>query len=69
MIPGPPNRRLTHIAACTLAAEGGGQMIVCEIIVGTLIYFQTYEQPDNTAMASAILAFICFYVAGFAWSW
>jgi hypothetical protein len=44
-------------------------MIVCEIIVGTLIYFQTYEQPDNTAMASAILAFICFYVAGFAWSW
>lgn len=35
-------------------------MIVSEIIVGVLIKVQTYDQPDNSALAPTILAFICF---------
>ena len=51
-----------------LFLEGGTQMFLCEIAVGIMIKFSV-EDPSNTALASAILALICIYVAGFAWSW
>ena len=49
--------------------EGGVQMMASEIIVGVLVKVMTYDQPSNEAIAIAVLAFICVYVAGFAWSW
>jgi ABC-type spermidine/putrescine transport system permease subunit II len=53
-----------------LFLEGGSQMIVCEVIVGVLIYHTFMPQhANNEAMKAASIAFICLYVAGFAWSW
>lgn len=55
-----------------LFQEGGYQMIVCEVIVGSLILNGMGRDGTGTissSMASAIIAFICIYVAGFAWSW
>lgn len=51
-----------------LFIAGGAQMIVCEVIVGILIKYN-FQSPGNTSMAASIIAFICIYVAGFAWSW
>uniref|UniRef100_A0A383WEJ5 Major facilitator superfamily (MFS) profile domain-containing protein n=1 Tax=Tetradesmus obliquus TaxID=3088 RepID=A0A383WEJ5_TETOB len=51
-----------------LFIEGGIQMLICEVVVGFLIK-QNFETPGNDALASAIIALICLYVAGFAWSW
>ena len=48
--------------------EGGAQMLICEVIVGVLIKYN-FESPGNVSMAAAIIAFICIYDAGFAWSW
>lgn len=55
-----------------LFIEGGIQMVVCEIIVGTLILHGMGKDGTgviSSSMAKAIIAFICIYVAGFAWSW
>jgi hypothetical protein len=43
-------------------------MLACEIAVGVLIHFN-FLNPGSKAMAAAIVALICIYVAGFAWSW
>jgi hypothetical protein len=51
-----------------LFIQGGTQMLVCEVVVGVLI-MKSVASPGNTALASAIIALICIYVAGFAWSW
>jgi sugar porter (SP) family MFS transporter len=48
--------------------QGGAQMIACEVAVGVLIHYN-FTSPGNKHMANAILALICIYVAGFAWSW
>jgi len=51
-----------------LFIQGGAQMIICEVAVGILIKYN-FEGPGNSAMANAIIALICLYVAAFAWSW
>jgi hypothetical protein len=51
-----------------LFIEGGIQMLICEVVVGILIK-KNFESPGNDALASGIIALICLYVAGFAWSW
>ncbi|KAF0908553.1 hypothetical protein E2562_026341 [Oryza meyeriana var. granulata] len=55
-----------------LFLQGGAQMIVCQVVVGTLlaIKFGTSgigEIPKG--YAAVVVLFICVYVAGFAWSW
>lgn len=58
-----------------LFIEGGVQLLICQIIVGCLVAKTMGSGngeaggPSNEAMAQAIIAFICIYVAGFAWSW
>jgi sugar porter (SP) family MFS transporter len=53
-----------------LFIQGGSQMIICEIIVGVLVYHSFMPQhATNEAMKAASIAFICLFVAGFAWSW
>ncbi|KAF2546269.1 hypothetical protein F2Q70_00022065 [Brassica cretica] len=55
-----------------LFLEGGIQMIICQIIVGSLIgakFGTTGSGTLTPATADWVLAFICIYVAGFAWSW
>ncbi|TVT99742.1 hypothetical protein EJB05_54867, partial [Eragrostis curvula] len=52
--------------------QGGVQMIVCQVVIGTLIAvrFGTSgigEIPRGYGVA--VVVFICAYVAGFAWSW
>ena len=51
-----------------LFMAGGMQMLSCLVIVGALINVN-FSSPGNTHMAASIVAFICIYVAGFAWSW
>jgi len=43
-------------------------MIMCEVAVGLLIHYN-FQSPGNEGMSKAIVALICIYVAGFAWSW
>ncbi|CAD5194031.1 unnamed protein product [Musa acuminata subsp. malaccensis] len=55
-----------------LFLEGGAQMIVCQIIVGTLIAIKFGTNGEghlSKAYAAFVVLFICIYVAGFAWSW
>ncbi|CAM0151680.1 unnamed protein product [Urochloa decumbens] len=55
-----------------LFLQGGAQMIVCQVIVGSLIAgrFGTSGVGDMPkGYAAAVVLFICVYVAGFAWSW
>ncbi|XP_020100600.1 sugar carrier protein C-like [Ananas comosus] len=56
-----------------LFLQGGTQMLICQIVVGTLIGFQfgTSGVGANLSRgyASCVVLFICVYVAGFAWSW
>lgn len=51
-----------------LFLQGGVQMIICEVLVGILIKLN-FENGTTPAMANGIIALICLYVAGFAWSW
>lgn len=51
-----------------LFIQGGTQMIMCEVAVGLLIHYN-FQSPGNEGMSKAIVALICIYVAGFAWSW
>lgn len=55
-----------------LFLQGGSQMLVCQIIVGTLIAINlgtSGEGNFSKTYAGFLVAFICLYVAGFAWSW
>ncbi|PKA50481.1 Sugar carrier protein C [Apostasia shenzhenica] len=56
-----------------LFLEGGVQMIICQIVVGTLIgvkYGVSGAHTDlSRAYAGLVVTFICIYVAAFAWSW
>ncbi|XP_073005738.1 sugar transport protein MST3-like [Typha latifolia] len=55
-----------------LFLQGGSQMLVCQIVVGTLIAikFGTDGVANLSKTYSAfVVLFICIYVAGFAWSW
>ncbi|KAJ1698414.1 hypothetical protein LUZ63_006926 [Rhynchospora breviuscula] len=55
-----------------LFLQGGTQMFICQVIVGTLIAikFGTSGEGDMPkTYAAFVVVFICIYVAGFAWSW
>ncbi|EHA8591005.1 sugar transport protein MST6-like [Cocos nucifera] len=55
-----------------LLLQGGTQMIICQIIVGTLIWIKFGTLGEATlskAYARCVVSFICLYMAGFAWSW
>uniref|UniRef100_A0A6V7QVI5 Major facilitator superfamily (MFS) profile domain-containing protein n=1 Tax=Ananas comosus var. bracteatus TaxID=296719 RepID=A0A6V7QVI5_ANACO len=55
-----------------LFLQGGTQMLICQIIVGTLIGVKFGTSGVATlskGYAGCIVLFICAYVAGFAWSW
>ncbi|KAG2547784.1 hypothetical protein PVAP13_9KG124800 [Panicum virgatum] len=52
--------------------QGGCQMLLCQIVIGTLIGLEFGASWDGAipkASAAAVVALICVYVAGFAWSW
>ncbi|GAX75106.1 hypothetical protein CEUSTIGMA_g2550.t1 [Chlamydomonas eustigma] len=48
--------------------QGGGQMLCCLAAVAALIHYSALS-PNNEQLAATVIAFICIYVAGFAWSW
>ncbi|KAJ8629078.1 hypothetical protein MRB53_022401 [Persea americana] len=55
-----------------LFLEGGSQMLICQIAVGTLIAIKfgvTGVADISKSYAYLVVFFICAYVAGFAWSW
>ncbi|THU57028.1 hypothetical protein C4D60_Mb11t23450 [Musa balbisiana] len=56
-----------------LFLQGGTQMLVSQLVVGTLIALKFGISGVATDVtknyASIIVLFICFYVAAFAWSW
>lgn len=53
-----------------LFIEGGTQMIIAEVIVGVLVYYSFKPAyASNESIKAASIAFICIFVAGFAWSW
>ncbi|KAJ0963810.1 hypothetical protein J5N97_028932 [Dioscorea zingiberensis] len=56
----------------TLLLQGGIQMFICQILVGTMIaiMFGTSGETDiSKKYAFWVVVFICIYVSGFAWSW
>ncbi|XP_015901864.2 sugar transport protein 1 [Ziziphus jujuba] len=57
----------------TLFLEGGAQMFITQVIIGIgiAIKFGLSGNPGELPKwyASALVIFICIYVAGFAWSW
>ncbi|XP_038978907.1 sugar transport protein MST3-like [Phoenix dactylifera] len=55
-----------------LFLQGGTQMIICQIIVGTLIAIKFGTEGHaivSKPYAISVVVFICLYMAGFAWSW
>ncbi|XP_047073546.1 sugar transport protein MST5 [Lolium rigidum] len=55
-----------------LFLQGGTQMFVSQVVVGTLIALQfgtTGVGEMSRSYALLLVVFICLYVAGFAWSW
>ncbi|KAM0845695.1 hypothetical protein ACQ4PT_056173 [Festuca glaucescens] len=55
-----------------LFLQGGTQMFVSQVVVGTLIALQfgtTGVGEMSKSYALLLVIFICLYVAGFAWSW
>ncbi|OAY69948.1 sugar carrier protein C-like [Ananas comosus] len=57
-----------------LFLQGGAQMLICQVIVGTLIAKKfglsgEAEEGLSRGYAAVVVLFICLYVAGFAWSW
>ncbi|PNX92665.1 sugar transport protein 10-like [Trifolium pratense] len=55
-----------------LFLEGGVQMFICQIAVGTMIALKfgvSGEGSFTRGEANLLLFFICAYVAAFAWSW
>ncbi|PKA45695.1 Sugar carrier protein C [Apostasia shenzhenica] len=56
----------------SLFLEGGIQMLLCQVAVGTLIgikFGTSGEGLLSRGYAALVVVFICIYVAGFAWSW
>jgi sugar porter (SP) family MFS transporter len=51
--------------------EGGAQMIAAEVVIGALlaVYFTGPAPVLPPPVAAAIIALVCIFVAGFAWSW
>jgi hypothetical protein len=56
--------------------QGGCQMLICQVVIGTLIGVEFGASGDGDGdgampknSAATVVAFICIYVAGFAWSW
>ncbi|KAJ8499214.1 hypothetical protein OPV22_009766 [Ensete ventricosum] len=61
-----------RIGRRVLFLEGGVQMIIAQVVVGTLIgiKFGTSGQGDiSKPYAIFVVLFICVFVSGFAWSW
>eukprot|EP00775_Hariotina_reticulata_P012572 gene12572-12704_t len=55
-----------------LLIQGGIQLTACEIVVGALIASSLGNSGTgyvSKPVADATIAFICIYIAGFAWSW
>ncbi|KAK7310234.1 hypothetical protein RJT34_07621 [Clitoria ternatea] len=55
-----------------LFLEGGIQMFICQVIVGSMIAAKFGVSGEGTftkVQADLLLFFICAYVAAFAWSW
>ncbi|XP_042407290.1 sugar transport protein MST6-like [Zingiber officinale] len=56
-----------------LFLQGGAQMLISQVVVGTLIGLKFGTSGEATELskgyASIIVLFICVYVAAFAWSW
>ncbi|KAF6263304.1 general substrate transporter [Scenedesmus sp. NREL 46B-D3] len=55
-----------------LLIQGGIQLVLCEFIVGILIAVSLGVAGTGSMtghIANATIAFICIYIAGFAWSW
>lgn len=55
-----------------LLIEGGIQLVLCEFVVGALIAASLGQSGfgyTSPAVARATIAFVCIYIAGFAWSW
>ncbi|KAK1308041.1 Sugar transport protein 1 [Acorus calamus] len=55
-----------------LFLEGGFQMLICQIAIGVLIAIKfgtTGVGTFSKGYAGLVVALICIYVAGFAWSW
>ncbi|XP_058073160.1 sugar transport protein MST6-like [Magnolia sinica] len=55
-----------------LFIEGGIQMVTCQAVVGILIgvkFGLTGVAQIDKSYANLVVAFICLFVAGFAWSW
>ncbi|KAJ0971880.1 hypothetical protein J5N97_019839 [Dioscorea zingiberensis] len=56
-----------------LFLQGGIQMFICQIVVGTMIAIMFGTGGDDVQIsrgyATLVVLFICIYVAGFAWSW
>ncbi|KAJ3705102.1 hypothetical protein LUZ61_008807 [Rhynchospora tenuis] len=55
-----------------LFLQGGTQMLICQILVGTLIAIKLGTSGEGSfgkTYAGFLVFFICLYVAGFAWSW
>ncbi|XP_051206556.1 sugar transport protein MST8 [Lolium perenne] len=80
VITGLVNVFSTFVALCTadkvgrraLFLQGGTQMIISQILVGTFIGLQfglSGTGAISEQYAMCIVLFICVYVAGFAWSW
>ena len=44
-------------------------MITCQVVIGVLIKLLFSGGGGGEALTGAIIAFICVYVSGFAWSW
>ncbi|XP_051122989.1 sugar carrier protein C-like [Andrographis paniculata] len=56
-----------------LLLEGGSQMFLCQIVVAIFfaVKYRVTGAPTvfDKCFASAVVLFICIYVAGFSWSW
>ncbi|XP_028770070.1 sugar transport protein 10-like [Neltuma alba] len=55
-----------------LFLEGGTQMLLCQVAVGTLIALKFGVKGEGSftkSEADLLLLFICLFVAAFAWSW
>ncbi|MQM11212.1 hypothetical protein Taro_044117 [Colocasia esculenta] len=55
-----------------LYLEGGIQMFICQMLVGTLIWKEfgvSGEGSFDKGTAAVVVLLVCVFVAGFAWSW
>lgn len=55
-----------------LFLQGGIQMIICQLVVGSMIaaeFGMSGQGEFSKAAGNVTVLFICLYVAGFAWSW